>query len=93
MFVEIGWELYEILDFGFLLGSDCTKMFLRIKTNFFDGTSKNFTDPQLVHQDRQFELWTTSVRPFHLILIIIINHNPNANPPKPYYIMFFLGAP
>ena len=52
LFVGIGWEFFEIFDFGYLLVSDCTKMFFsQKKMKFFVGTSKRFTDPKSMQQD------------------------------------------
>ena len=61
LFVEIGWEFFEVFDLGYLLGPGCAKKFLRNKMQSFEETLKRFTDPQSVHQDLSFELWTTTV--------------------------------
>ena len=70
----------KYLTLGAFSGSVATKRLFR--HNIFESTWKRFADPQSVHQNLSFELWTTFVPS------IFPNLNP-PSPPKPGILAFF----
>ena len=52
---------------GIFSGLVLQKMLYRNKTKNVEGTSKCFTDPELLHQDLSDDLSTTLVRKFHYL--------------------------